>query len=189
MTIRFSEIIKPVKVLFIFLIIEFIFIFVFFTLLYSSYNKNLFEVKLNDILMNCYYSEKYTNGILINTRISGYNSVENRINEIQLNSPIKLDVNEYEVYYKNGHRKANTNGWLREHNLNYTQVKNSKIKIKIKRKNNVLYDGEYIRDLSNIINEKGRYYIHIYSVRKDGLFINVKTHISFNVIVGGGNYE
>ena len=50
-------------------------------------------------------------------------------------------------------------------------------------------DGDYISDLSNIINEKGRYYIHIYSVRKDGLLTSVKTHISFNVIVGGGNHE
>ena len=53
----------------------------------------------------------------------------------------------------------------------------------------MLYDGDYISDLSSIINEKGRYYIHIYSIRKDGLLTSVKTHISFNVIVGGGNHE
>ena len=184
-----SEIIKPFKVLFIFLIIEFLFLLIFFTALYSGYDKNLFEIKLNNTLMNCYYSEEYTNGLLINAGTSGYNSVENRINEIQLNNPIKLDVNEYEVYYKNGYRKADTNGWLKEDNLNYSLVKNSKLKLIIKRKNKLLYDGDYISDLSNIINEKGRYYIHIYSVRKDGLLTSVKTHISFNVIVGGGNHE
>ena len=184
-----SEIIKPFKVLFIILIVEFLFILIFFTALYSGYDKNLFEIKLNNTLMNCYYSEEYTNGIIINAGTSGYNSVENRINEIQLNNPIKLDVNEYEVYYKNGYRKADTNGWLKEDNLNYSSVKNSKLKLIIKRKNKLLYDGDYISDLSNVINEKGRYYIHIYSVRKDGLLTSVKTHISFNVIVGGGNHE
>ena len=61
-----SEIIKPFKVLFIILIVEFLFILIFFTALYSGYDKNLFEIKLNNTLMNCYYSEEYTNGIIIN---------------------------------------------------------------------------------------------------------------------------
>ena len=55
--------------------------------------------------------------------------------------------------------------------------------------NKVIYDGKYISDLSPYINEAGRYYIHIYSTRKDGLFTSVKTHISFNVIVGGGKFD
>lgn len=88
--------------------------FIFFTAMHSSYDKNLFEVKINGFDMNCYYSEKYTNGILIHAGNSGYNSVENRINEIQLSSSIKLNINEYEVYYKNGYRKADTNGWLKK---------------------------------------------------------------------------
>lgn len=184
-----SEIIKPFKLLFIILIVEFLLFFIFFTALYSSYDKNLFEVKLNNTIMSCYYSEEYTNGILINAGSSGYNSVEKRINEIELNSPIKLDVNEYEVYYKNGYRKADTNGWLRENDLDYSLVKNHKLKLIIKRKNEILYEGNYISDLSDIINEKGRYYIHIYSTRKDGLLTSIKTHISFNVIIGGGNHE
>ncbi|MBO5004122.1 MAG: hypothetical protein J6D03_02505 [Clostridia bacterium] len=184
-----SEIIKPFKILFIILIVEFLAIFIFFTALFSSYDKNLFEIKLNNTIMNCYYSEDYSNGLLVNAGSSGYNSTENRINEIQLSNSIKLDVNEYEVYYKNGYRKADTNGWLREDELNYSLVKNSKLKLVIKRNNKVLYDDDYISDLSSIINEKGRYYIHIYSVRKEGLLTSIKTHISFNVIVGGGNHE
>ena len=87
----------------------------------------------------------------------------------------------------NGMRKNDTNGWLRESNLNYKRVTNSTLKLEIKRKNKVIYAGDYINDLSNIINEKGRYFIHIYSTRKDGLFTSIKTHISFNVLVGGGN--
>ena len=91
------------------------------------------------------------------------------------------------MYYKSGNRKQDTTGWLKSDNYNYKKVNNSNVKLKITRMNKTLYDGPYINDLSNIINEKGRYYIHIYSKRKDGIFININTHISFNVVVGGGN--
>lgn len=94
-----NAIFKPFKYMFLFLIIEFLIVLSFFTALYSSYDKNLFEVYFNGILMNCYYSEKYTNGFLINAGVEGYNSVENRINEIQLSDKMNLKVNEYEVYY------------------------------------------------------------------------------------------
>lgn len=137
--------------------------------------------------MNCYYTEKYTDGFLVNAGVESYNSVENRTNEIELSDKMNLKVNEYEVYYKSGMRKSNKNGWLREDDLNYKLVTNSKLKLEIKRKNKIIYNGNYISDLSNIINENGRYFIHIYSTRKDGLLTSVKTHISFNVLVGGGN--
>lgn len=189
MDCELNEIIKPFKILIIILVIEFLITFIFLTNLYSIYDKNIFEIKLNNSIMNCYYSEKYTNGLFIKAGSSGYNSTETRINEIQLIEPIKLEINEYEVYYKNGYRKTNNSGWFKDDKLNYSLVENSKLKLVIKRKNKVLYDGDYISDLSDIINEKGRYYIHIYSTRKEGLLISVKTHISFNVIVGGGNRE
>ena len=91
------------------------------------------------------------------------------------------------MYYKNGMRKNDTNGWIKDNNLNYKLVTNSILKLEIKRKNKIIYNGDYISDLNNIINEKGRYFIHIYSTRKDGLLTSVNTHISFNVLVGGGN--
>ena len=184
-----NEIVKPFKILFVVLIIEFILFFAFFTALYSSYDKNLFEVKLNNNVMNCYYTEKYTNGFLINSGSGGYNITENQINEIDLTKPINLEVNEYEVYYRNGYRKSDNYGWVKKDDLKYLLIEDSKLKLVIKRKNNVLYDGDYISDISDIVNEKGRYYIHVYSTRKDGLFTSVRTHISFNVIVGGGNRE
>lgn len=184
---KLNAIIKPFKYMFLGLFVEFLIVLSFFTALYSSYDKNLFEVKLNGILMNCYYTEKYTNGFLVNAGVESYNSVENRTNEIELTDKMNLKVDEYEVYYKSGMRKSDTNGWLREDDLNYKLVTNSKLKLEIKRKNKIIYNGNYISDLSNIINENGRYFIHIYSTRKDGLLTSVKTHISFNVLVGGGN--
>lgn len=184
-----SEILIQLKKFLILIIIGIILFLPFLSALFSSYNKNLFEIKINNQLMNCYYTEKYNNTFLINASSRGYNSVENLINKIDLKDSIILDIAEYEVHYKSGRRKEDTNNWLRDSGLNYKKVINSEVNIEIKRMNKVLYKGEYIKDISKYINEKGRYYIHIYSKRKDNFVSSVKTHISFNVIVGGGNYE
>ena len=183
------EIVKPFKILLVLLMIEFVILIVFFTMLYSSYDKNLFVITLNNVEMSCYYSEKYTNGFLINASSSGYNSVENRVNTIDLNDNMILNVKEYETYYKSGKRKVEVSGWYKDDSLIYKQVEGSDLKLKVKRKNEIIYDGEYTSNLSTIIKEKGRYFIHIYSTRKNGFLSSVKTHISFNVIVGGGNRE
>lgn len=176
---------KIFKTLFIVLAIEFILIFSFFITYTSNYDKNVFEIKLNGTLMKCYYSEKYNNGFLLNAGSGGYNSVENQINKIDLDDEMLLEVNEYEVYYKNGNRKGNSSAWYKSDDYKYKLIQDSDIKIQIKRMDKTLYDGDFIVNLNEYINEKGRYYIHIYSTRKDGLLISVKTHISFNVIVGG----
>ncbi len=183
-----SEVFNAFKHLFLILIITLIVSFSFFILKYSGYDKNIFEININGTSMNCFYSEKYNSGFLIQAQTSSLNDVEPAINSIELSDTMNLEVNEYEVYYENGKRKEDTDGWHKKEDLNYVKVDND-IKIEIKRMNKVLYDGEYINDLSKYINEKGRYYIHIYSSRNVGLFTSVKTHISFNVIVGGGNYE
>lgn len=179
----------PFKIIFIIMIIEIILCFSFFTSLFSAYDKNLFEISLNGKLMKCYYSEEYKNSFFIQASTESYNSVDNMINKIELSDNIKLEVNEYEVYYKSGNRKSDTNGWLRQDNLDYKKINSQDKSIQIKRMNKVIYDGKYISDLSPYVNEEGRYYIHIYSTRKDGLFTYVKTHISFNVIVGGGKFD
>lgn len=182
-------IIKPFKYLFIVMLVEILVWFTFFTNFYSNYDKNLFEISLNGKLMNCYYTEKYNKDFFIHANSEGYNSVENRINKIEMSNEMQLNVDEYEVYYKSGYRKTNTNGWLKQDNLDYKKVNSEDKSIQIKRMNKIIYDGKYISDLSSYINEEGRYYIHIYSTRKNGLFTSVKTHISFNVIVGGGKID
>ncbi len=162
----------------------------FFTSFYSSYDKNLFEVKLNEELMKCYYTEKYSSGFIIKAKTEGFNAVENNINSLNLEDKFILKVNEYETYYSNGYRKEAPNDWLMEDSISYKKVEDTAVKLKIKRKGKVLYDGVYISDITNYLKENGRYYIHIYSTRKNNLLSSVKTHISFNVIVGGGNlYE
>ena len=184
-----EQIMKPFKIAFICLVVEFIILFKLFTALYSVYDKNLFVVNMNNVEMNCYYSEKYTNGILISATSSGYNSVENRVNRIDLDDKITLRVQEFEVYYKNGQRKSTASGWYKDDSDVYEKVNDSDMELLIKRKNKVIYAGPYIEDVSSIMNEKGRYFIHIYVTRKNTLLSSVKTHISFNVVVGGGNRE
>ena len=71
-----EQIIKPFKIIFIFAIVEFVILFSFFTTLYSSYDKNLFVINMNDIDMSCYYSEKYTNGILVTDEAAGREILE-----------------------------------------------------------------------------------------------------------------
>lgn len=119
---KLNEIIKPFKFLFIIMITEIIICFSFFTNLFNAYDKNLFEVSLNGKLMKCYYSEKYNNAFFIQASTESYNSVDNMINKVELSDNIKLEIDEYEVYYKRGNRKSDTNGWLRQDNLDYKKV-------------------------------------------------------------------
>lgn len=184
-----GALLKPFKNLVIILLILMLICICFFTMKYSSYAQNIFEIKLNGNLMYCYYTEKYNSWLLLNATNRGYNSVSNYINEIDLSDKIILDVNEYEVYYKSGRRKSNDSNWYKSDNFNYKLINNENLKIQIKRMDKILYDGAFISDLSDYINERGRYYIHIYSTRKEGIFTTIKTHISFNVVVGGGNRE
>lgn len=189
MNSEFSNILKPFKIIFIILIIEFLLTFSFFTAYYAKYDKNLFELKVNDKLVKCYYSEKYSSGFIINTSTSAYNDVEYNVNEIEFSNKVYLDIDEYELYYKNGNRASAITDWHKNENLNYKKINGTTIKLQIKRKNKVLYDGDYIKDISEYVNENGRYFIHIYSTRKENLITKVETHISFNFIFGGGNHD
>ena len=176
-----------VKYFFLILLIFFLSFLSFFTAYSSYYNQNIFTISLNGKEMNCYYTEKYNNSFLVRARKEGYNSVSNRLNEIPLEDIMELNVLEQEVYYKNGNRKLDVVNWKKDAQLEYKTVDTSKIQLEIKRMNKVLYKGNFKKDISKYINEKGRYYIHIYVTRKDGFFTTIKTHISFNVVVGGGN--
>lgn|GEM_PF-3163341 len=168
--------------------IIFILMFSFLSNMYSYYDKNSFKIELNKIPMKCYYDEKYNNTFLLKAGTNSYNNLDNEINRVDLKQSMILNINEYEVYYKNGMRDSDTTGWYFGEEYNYKEIFNSKIKIKIKRKNKVIYEGEYIKDLNKYIYEKGRYFIHIYVTRKAGPLSSVRTHITFNVIVGGGNH-
>lgn len=181
---------KPVKHLFIILLIEAIIIIPFFTAYCADYDENSIFVKLNGKLMDYYYTEKYNSANFLKTGNEAVTSLDYNVNEIDLEDSMILDISEYEAWYKTSKLRASVyckECW--DENYNYKKVTNSKINIEIKRKNKTIYKGKYIRNLNKYIYEPGRYYFHIYSTRKDNFYTSVKTHISFNVIVGGGNIE
>lgn len=188
MDYELNEMQKPFKFIFIIIIIESMICLAFGISYTGNYDKNVFEIIINNKKMSCYYTEKYKNGF-ITTTSDGYNDVDELVNKIEFSDNIYLSINEYEVYYKNGHRRPDNTGWyINKNDFEYKKVNND-LMIEIKRNNKVLYNGKYINNLNEYINERGRYYFHIYSKRKDNLFIGVNTHISFNVIVGGDNND
>lgn len=186
-----GSVIKSYKNLFFVLSILLIVFMLFSMYLTNSYNQNAFEVYLNGKLMRFFYTEKYNNGFLTLSNHAGNiygNDIFNyQPNTIDFKDKIELIINEYEVYNSSGIRRPYNK--IYGDNWTYKKIDNTNIKLEIKRMNKIIYNGGFISDLSPYIYEKGRYYIHIYSTRNDNLFTSVKTHISFNVIVGGGNRE
>lgn len=184
-----GSVIKLYKNLFLVIFILFILVILFTNYVTNRYNQNAFEVYLNGQEIRFFYTENYNNFFLTLSNTAGYNYdiVKNQPNSVDLTSKMELIINEYEVYNPNGIRRPYNNIYI--DNWTYKKTDNTNIKLEIKRMDKIIYNGGFISDLSPYINEKGRYYIHIYSTRKDVLFTSVKTHISFNVIVGGGNRE
>lgn len=185
---QLKNIFGPFKKIFVINTIIFSLLFFLMLNLTSNYEKNLFKVEINGIPMKCYYEEKFNMARIPVAGTGSYNNVLNNKNSIDLENSMNLNIKEFEVYYKNGNRKSNTVGWYIDSELIYKEVSNP-IRIEIKRMDKLIYDGEYTQDISKYINEKGRYYIHIYAKRKIDLIRNVMTHISFNVIVGDGNHD
>lgn len=179
---------RPFKLLFIVCIIEMFFVFLLSMNLASNYEKDLFTIEFNGILMKCYYQEDFKIAGLAVAGTASYNNVDNTNNTIDLEDNMNLDINEFKVYSKSGKLISANDVWYKNNELTYKEV-NNEITIQIKRMDRIIYSGEYVGNLNQHINEPGRYYIHIYVNRKVTLTRSVKTHISFNVIVGGGNHE
>lgn len=186
-----GSVLKSFEKLFFVIFILFILVILFTNYINNRYNQNTFEVYLNGQEMRFFYTENYNNFFLTLSNNAGNkyvnNIVNNQPNSVDLTSKIELIINEYEVYNPSGIRRSYNNAYI--DNWTYKKIDNANIKLEIKRMDKIIYNGEFISDLSPYINEKGRYYIHIYSTRTDVLFTSIKTHISFNVIVGGGNRE
>ena len=104
----------------------------------------------------------------------------------QLNNQMFLNLKEYEAYSSSGFQ-VDVDDWWFNNSFEYKEINSNIERLVIKRKNNILYDGKYIENVSKYVNESGRYFFHIYSKKKINLFVSIKTHISFNVIVGDLN--
>lgn len=186
-----SEMLKPLRNLLMLSIILFI------LLLFNVSNKyysNTFKITVNNQDIYVQYYERYKRG-LIPLIFGTFNSKELSndvtpiVNNVEFTKPFKLSIKEYEVYWKKHEDRAYKNPtWNFYDNFKYKETF-SKANIVIKRKNKVLYNGKYIEDISDYVNEKGRYFFNVTVTRKDNFYSTVITHISFNIIVGGGQYE
>jgi hypothetical protein len=161
----------------------------------ASYYVNTFKTAINNKELYVYFYEKYKRGLipLIFGAESGYsssNDITPIVNEIKYDKKTILDISEYEVYWKDSNdrlkRKVNFGA---EDYYTYKKIKIHKTKLIIKRNDKVLYDGDYIKDISKYVIEPGRYYFQVYVYRNDNFYTTITTRMSFNVIVKGDNYE
>lgn len=153
-----------------------------------GYYQNKFEVILNGKNLQSKYVTEYKNIFFIQTGNEDYIIKDgNLFNKLDSNDKYILNINEYEIYNPNNKR------------INYEKDTKSQRKVpissnitrlKIEKDNKTIYDGVYINDISNIINENGRYYMHIYTQNKKDKFPYkyVNTNLHFNVLIGE-NYE
>ena len=130
----------------------------------SNYYSNEFLVSLNNEKARFIYKETFNNKVTKENHDVGENYQDTIITK---GSNVLLNFKEYEIYDINNLRVNGTfYNKLSEERHEYKLVKNN-IKIKIKKDNAVLYEGEYIEDLTSYFREAGRYYIHIYNTRKE----------------------
>ena len=100
---------------------------------------------------------------------------------------MELDLKEFEVYHKNLTQEI-VQRMVFSSKYNYKETRMD-VKLIIKRKGNILYDGDYIKNISSYIVEPGRYFFQVKARRKINFYTTVKTHMNFNVIVDGDKYE
>lgn len=160
----------------------FIFIFTFINILLilflnhsEAYDSNEFILTLNNQRLNYIYREKYDNILIHNYS----ENTETGTNSFLKNNEMLLDIHEYEVYNKNNYRVSGSFSNYKSAYYDYKEVNNI-YRIKIKKNNKILYDGEYKKDLSDNLNTQGRYFLHLYFERKINLFSSVKTELSIN---------
>ncbi|MBR1417139.1 MAG: hypothetical protein IJ572_04905 [Bacilli bacterium] len=172
-------------------IINYILIFIVFILVFilisAEYQSNAFAIKINDNNLSVYYEEKYKNTLLFLSGKSNYVTENNAVSRISLSNKYLLTIDEYELYSPNG-RVINADNWNISTD-NKKKILDSDIKIKIETVDGIIYDGNYEPDITNYITKPGRYYFHIYvnSSRNPKFLSSVKTHISFNIMIGDNN--
>ena len=164
-----------------------VFLFVYILLVYNNdFFENRFDIEINGTFINARYRSDFSELLFVkNTsenHIRSYVSTSELLNEIHKSDKYILTFKEYEAYSKYNNRDSFS---TYSHSTSFKEVTDSKATLKIERLGKVLYEGELISDLSNILTEEGRYYFHIYnkSKRTSTPFARVKTTLTFNVLV------
>lgn len=97
---------------------------------------------------------------------SDYNDKFNKISE---SDKYLLEVKEYEVYDRFGHRDSYS---LVDKNQDLREVFDDNKKMMVQKDGKIIYDGEFKNNITDIIKENGRYYFHVYTKQKK-IFISI----------------
>ena len=186
---QLEQIFKPILQSIMFLLILFL---VLFFNLSNKYFRNSFSISLNEQPLYVYYKEDYRRmliPILLDAKnhIESGNSIEPKINELELSDKYILNIKEYSLY-NNEQRQPSNSDWSINPDYINTKEEVNNINLIIKRMNNTIYEGVYISDITEYIKEPGRYYFQVISKRKENSAL-IKTHMNLNVIIGGGNHD
>lgn len=154
----------------------------------NSFFENKFVVTFNDQNINARYYSKYSELLLVKRvsegRLNSYSYAYDLLNKTYLSDKYTLDLKEYEIYDRFGHRESYSPV---SSNVKTEIVEDSNVDLKIERMDKVLYEGPFISDVTDFISEEGRYYFHIYvkSKRSTTPIARVNTTLTFNVLVVG----
>lgn len=156
----------------------------------TDYNDK-FDITLNGNEMTARYDSEYVKFFLKRHGGLTYNKViqnnTDYFNKIVRSDNYFLEIKEYEVYDKFGHRESyvgiEKNEELREV-LDYNKT------MMIQKDGKIIYNGEFKNDITDIITENGRYYFHVYTKQKrtSSPFGYSKTSLHFCFLVGD-SYE
>lgn len=175
-----SSIFRPFITFFVLLFIVFIIVFAYFNQSTgSNYRSNEFIVSINNVKLKYAYRERFNNKISKEGFDFG-NDYQDIL--IYKENIMLLNFEEYEAYDKNSFKvNGGFNNSISSKKYTYKAVNNNP-KIKIKKNGKTLYDGNYISDISNYLQENGRYYLHIYIERKENS-ATVKTDLSMTFLI------
>lgn len=152
---------------------------------------NGYEITLNNTKLNYYIKEEYKinyfpllfseSRTIQNTFL--YENKQNKLNDLTLDTiDIRLEIREFECIYKsNNIRQSCKTNQIEEsipYNKNY--ITSNITNMKVKHKNDTLYNGKFTNDLSKIVTDDGRYHFNI--KLKNGKNI---IELIFSVIVSG----
>jgi len=174
------ELVKPFIIYGIIVLSTVAFLTLFFVNFKAHYDRNYFEITINDKKMHYVFDESFNSSLFLHSHISGNYIYE--FDNITKSNTYILNIKEYEVY--SGILRKKANDFVIDGNDELKEINANPYKLVIKNKDNILYDGSFISDITKYLNNDGIYYIHIYNKRKDNFFSSVKTHFSFTVNVG-----
>ena len=171
-------------------------IFLVFNMYFSAsndYNDRKYSVSISGNVVSYRLKEEYVfNTVPVFVHVKNWknefitNSSHISMVNVYLSKPT-LEFTAYECFNTYNQKRLSCSV-----TTNHTGIKTSDIKphkLVIQHKDKIIYEGEYINDLSNIIKEPGRYYFNLYIKANDKFLEHISTEISFQVKFLGDKNE